>query len=82
MSSSWCTTLRPGNRGLPSSTSAKMQPTLQVSMAGLYFAKKLPHSSGALQAHTKHRHRHRHSQLKPWIQYVPLRLQETMHPKA
>lgn len=49
MSSSWCTTLRPGNSGLPSSTSAKMQPTLQVSMAGLYLAKKLPHSSGALQ---------------------------------
>ncbi len=47
MSSSWCTTLRPGNRGFPSSTSAKMQPMDQMSMAGLYFAKKLPHSSGA-----------------------------------
>ena len=35
MSSSWCTTLRPGNSGLPSSTSAKMQPMLQMSMAGL-----------------------------------------------
>jgi len=28
-------------------TSAKMQPMDQVSMAGLYLAKKLPHSSGA-----------------------------------
>ena len=47
MSSSWCTTLRPGNSGLPSSTSAKMQPIDQMSIAGLYFAKKDPQSSGA-----------------------------------
>ena len=47
ISSSWCTTFLPGNSGRPSSTSAKMQPMLQMSMAGLYFAKKLPHSSGA-----------------------------------
>ena len=47
MSSSWCTTLRPGNSGLPSRISAKMQPTLQMSIAVLYLAKKLPHSSGA-----------------------------------
>ena len=47
ISSSWCTTLRPGKSGFPSSTSAKMQPMDQMSMAGLYFAKKLPHSSGA-----------------------------------
>lgn len=32
-------------RTLP--TSAKMQPTPQMSMAGEYLAKKLPHSSGA-----------------------------------
>lgn len=47
MSSSWWTTLRPGNSGLPSSTSAKMQPIDQMSIAGLYFAKNDPHSSGA-----------------------------------
>jgi len=41
-------------RLLPSRTSAKMQPTDQVSMAGLYLAKKLPHSSGALHADTHH----------------------------
>ncbi len=35
MSSSWCTTLRPGNRGLPSRISAKMQPMDQMSIAGL-----------------------------------------------
>lgn len=32
---------------MPKSTSAKMQPTLQMSMAGEYFAKNEPHSSGA-----------------------------------
>ncbi len=48
INSSWCTTFRPGNSGLPSSTSANMQPTDHVSTAGEYFAKKLPHSSGAL----------------------------------
>ena len=47
MSSSWCTTLRPGNSGLPSRISAKMQPMDQMSMAGEYFAKNDPHSSGA-----------------------------------
>ena len=47
MSSSWCTTLRPGNRGLPSKISAKMQPMDQMSMAVEYFAKKDPQSSGA-----------------------------------
>ena len=47
ISSSWCTTLRPGNRGLPSKISAKMQPMDQMSMAVEYFAKKDPQSSGA-----------------------------------
>jgi len=47
MSSSWCTTLRPGKSGLPSRISAKMQPMDQMSMAVEYFAKKEPHSSGA-----------------------------------
>lgn len=47
MSSSWCTTLRPGNSGFPSRISAKMQPMDQMSMAVEYFAKKEPHSSGA-----------------------------------
>ena len=47
MSSSWCTTFLPGNRGLPSRISAKMQPMDQMSIAVEYFAKKDPHSSGA-----------------------------------
>ena len=47
MSSSWCTTFLPGNRGLPSKISAKMQPMDQMSMAVEYFAKNDPHSSGA-----------------------------------
>ena len=47
MSSSWCTTFLPGNRGLPSKISAKMHPMDQMSIAVEYFAKKDPHSSGA-----------------------------------
>lgn len=47
ISSSWWTTLRPGNSGLPNRISAKMQPMLQMSIAGEYLAKKEPHSSGA-----------------------------------
>lgn len=47
ISSNWCTTLRPGNRGFPSRISANMQPTDQMSMAVEYFAKKDPQSSGA-----------------------------------
>lgn len=47
ISSSWCTTFLPGKRGFPSRISAKMQPMLQMSMAGEYLAKKEPHSSGA-----------------------------------
>ena len=47
MSSSWCTTLRPGKSGLPSRISAKMQPIDQMSIAVEYLAKKEPHSSGA-----------------------------------
>ena len=48
ISSNWCTTFLPGNSGLPSRISAKMQPMLQMSMAGEYLAKKDPQSSGAL----------------------------------
>mmetsp|Transcript_36652 Transcript_36652/g.90504 ORF Transcript_36652/g.90504 Transcript_36652/m.90504 type:complete len:280 (-) Transcript_36652:472-1311(-) len=47
MISSWCTTFLPGNSGFPLSISAKMQPMLQMSMAGVYLVKKDPHSSGA-----------------------------------
>lgn len=47
ISSSWCTTLRPGNSGLPNRISANMQPMDQMSIAVEYFAKKEPHSSGA-----------------------------------
>ncbi len=54
MSSSWCTTLRPGKSGLPSRISAKMQPMDQMSMAGEYFAKNEPQSSGA-RYHLQHR---------------------------
>lgn len=35
--SNWCTTFFPGNKGLPKSISANMQPTLQISMAGVYW---------------------------------------------
>ena len=38
---------------LAKSTSAKMQPMDQISIAGLYFAKKLPHSSGARYLHQR-----------------------------
>lgn len=48
MSSNWCTTFLPGNRGFPCNISAKMHPILQISIAGEYLAKKLPQSSGAL----------------------------------
>jgi hypothetical protein len=34
--SNWWTTFLPGNKGFPVSTSAKMQPMLQMSMAGVY----------------------------------------------
>ena len=57
MSSSWCTTLRPGKSGLPSRISAKMQPMDQMSMAGEYFAKNEPQSSGA-RYHLQHRESH------------------------
>lgn len=37
--SSCCTTLLPGNKGLPVNTSAKIQPMLQISIAGVYCKK-------------------------------------------
>lgn len=37
--SSWWTTFLPGNSGFPDNTSAKMQPMLQISIAGVYCAK-------------------------------------------
>lgn len=37
--SSCCTTLLPGNKGLPVKTSAKIQPMLQISIAGVYCKK-------------------------------------------
>ena len=61
MSSSWCTTLRPGKSGLPSRISAKMQPMLQMSIIGLYLAKKDPHSSGARYHLQEHTHRQKAS---------------------
>lgn len=47
MISSWCTTFFPGNSGRPDKISAKMQPMLHMSIAGVYLVKKLPQSSGA-----------------------------------
>jgi Rps23 Pro-64 3,4-dihydroxylase Tpa1-like proline 4-hydroxylase len=47
MISNWCTTFFPGNNGLPVSISANMHPMLQISIPGVYFEKKEPHSSGA-----------------------------------
>lgn len=35
--SSWCTTFFPGNNGFPVNTSAKMQPILHISIAGVYY---------------------------------------------
>lgn len=34
--SNWCTTFFPGKRGFPVKTSAKMQPMLHMSIAGVY----------------------------------------------
>lgn len=39
INSNWWTTLLPGNSGFPVSTSAKIQPMLQISIAGVYCKK-------------------------------------------
>jgi hypothetical protein len=36
MSSNWCTTFFPGNKGFPVNNSANIQPMLQISIAGVY----------------------------------------------
>lgn len=37
INSNWWETLLPGNSGFPVSTSAKMQPMLHISIAGVYW---------------------------------------------